>query len=251
MIIDVHCHLDLCKGIDKVIDRAKKARVIKIIANGIDFDSNRKCIALAKKYDIVECALGIYPKDKLEEECKEMGRKWIDFDVDKEIEWIRKQKPVAIGEIGMDFKGEADKIKQYEIFKKMIKLAKELDIPVIVHSRKAEKEVIEVLEEEKAKKVVMHCFSGKKKLVERIAKNKWMFSIPTNVVRTEQFQDIVKNVDINQLLCETDAPYLSPFKDKKNESSYVVESYKKIAEIKGMTLEEVEKNVFMNYKKLF
>jgi TatD DNase family protein len=97
----------------------------------------------------------------------------------------------------------------------------------------------------------MHCFSGKKNLVKQIAENKWMMTVPTCVVRSEQFQSLVRNVDINQLLCETDAPFLTPYPGKQNEPAFVVEAYEKIAELKGMVVEEVKKNVFVNFGKFF
>lgn len=97
----------------------------------------------------------------------------------------------------------------------------------------------------------MHCFTGKKKLVKRIQNNGWFLTIPTCVVRSFQFQDIAKEVPLSQLFCETDAPYLSPYKDKKNEPAFVIESYKKIAEIKGMDLNEVVNNIWMNWQKVF
>ncbi|MBI2656322.1 TatD family hydrolase [Candidatus Woesearchaeota archaeon] len=109
----------------------------------------------------------------------------------------------------------------------------------------------------------MHCLSGKKPLVNRIAGNGWFLTAPTIVVRSQQFQDIVKNVPISQLFCETDAPYLSPYKDVErehanglhatqwNEPAFVVESYNKIAELKQMDMNEVANNIYMNWQKVF
>ncbi len=253
MLIDIHCHLDYpdFKDIDAVIQRAKDAGLSAVITNGIDVRSNRAVLEMAGKYPIVKAALGIYPPWVLKKEYEQLGMQWQEFDNDDEIEFIRKHKPIAIGEIGMDFKEDIEREEQKKLFVKMIRLAKELDKPVIVHSRKAEKEVIEILEAEKAKKVILHCFSGNKKLVERAIKNGWYLTAPTHIVRSEQFQHHVKAVDINHLFCETDAPFLTPFQGKRNEPAFVVEAYKKVAEIKGMTMEEVEKNIFMNYKRVF
>ena len=103
----------------------------------------------------------------------------------------------------------------------------------------------------KAKKVIMHCFCGKKSLVKRIRDNGWFFSVTTTVVRAQQFQELVKEVPLSQLFCETDTPFLSPYKDKLNEPAFIVESYKKIAEIKGMELKEVINNVYMNWQRVF
>ena len=133
----------------------------------------------------------------------------------------------------------------------MIKLAEELKKPIVVHSRKAELKCIEMLESSKNKKIIMHCFSGKKSLIKRIEDNGWFLTIPTIVVRGFQFQDIAKNVPITQLFCETDSPYLSPYKEQMNEPAFVIESYNKIAELKNMDVNEVINNIYMNWQRLF
>ena len=122
---------------------------------------------------------------------------------------------------------------------------------MLVHSRKAEKEVIEILEELNAKKVLMHCFSGKLKLAERIEKNGWYFSIPPVIVHSTHFQEMIKRVSITKLLTETDAPYLGPDKEQRNEPKNVIFVIRKIAEIKGMDEKEVENSIYMNYQHLF
>ena len=97
----------------------------------------------------------------------------------------------------------------------------------------------------------MHCFSGKSRLIAQVAGNGWSFSIPANIKFSEHFQKLVKKVDIPQLLCETDTPFLHPDKKRDNEPANVIESYKKIAEIKGISLQECEKTIEENYKRLF
>ncbi len=257
MLVDVHCHLDhidFREDIDKVIERAKQAGVSVIIANGISPETNRIVLELSKKYGIVKPALGIYPIDALTNEIKagEYPLKTEPFNIDEEIEFIKKQKIIALGEVGLDFKdGKQYEKQQKEVFSKFIALAEKMKKPIIVHSRKAEQDVIEMLESSSIKKAVLHCFSGKFKLVKKGADLGYHFSIPTNVVRSQQFQDLVKEVNINQLLSETDAPYLSPFPGRRNEPAFVIESVKKIAEIKKFEFEEVEKNLFLNFQRLF
>ena len=152
----------------------------------------------------------------------------------------------------MDYFWVKDKIKeQKELFEKMISLAEKLNKPIIVHSRKAEEDAIGMLKSSKLKKIIMHCFTGKKSLVKKIADNGWFLTAPTCITRSTQFQENIKLVPITQLFCETDAPYLSPYKDKRNEPAYVLEAYKKVAEIKGMELKEVINNVWMNWQKVF
>ena len=257
LLVDVHSHLDhhlLADKIDEIIQRAKNAGLRHIITNGINPETNRKCLELSKKYEIVKCAMGLYPRDALKKEIEsgDYPLKNSDFDVDEEIDFIRKNKNniVAISEVGLDFVNGESK-EQIEDFEKMIKLAEELKKPIVVHSRKAEHKCIEMLESSKNKKIIMHCFSGKKSLVKRISDNGWFLSIPTIVVRSQQFQEIAGNIPITQLFCETDSPYLSPYKEKTNEPAFVVESYKKIAEIKNMDVIEVINSIYMNWQKIF
>jgi len=252
LFIDIHCHLDfkgLIERLDKVINNAKKAGLKRIITSGITPETNKKVLEIAAKYDIVKPSFGLYPMDALTRETNEPNV----FDVDKELEFWHKNKDkfISIGEVGLDYKNGKDKAMQKAVFEKVLETAKKLNKPIIIHSRKAELDALDILESSGYKKVIMHCFSGRKHLVKRAYDLGYYFSIPTNVVRLQQFQDMVKEIDINHLFCETDAPFLSPFKDKRNEPAFVIESYKKIAEIKGMTLEEVEKNIWMNFEKLF
>jgi TatD DNase family protein len=243
--IDAHCHLDMCKDIDKIIENAKKVNVNIIVTQGVNPKSNREVLKYKDKYNIVKAALGLYPIDALSLTNKE---------VEKEIEFIKSNgdKIVAIGEVGLDFKEDNENHqKQKNIFQKLIELSIDLDKPIIVHSRKAELECIEILEKSGAKKVIMHCFCGKFSLIERIAKNGWYLTIPTSVKNAEHFQKMIKMVEIKQLLCETDSPFLHPDKMPNNEPANVLASYKKIAEIKGISLEEAKKKVFENFKRVF
>lgn len=259
-LVDVHAHLDfspLKENVKDIVVRAREVGMSAIVANGVHPQSNREVLELAKLFDIVKPAFGFYPSHVLEVS---------DDAFDAELDFIREHKPIALGEVGMDFKfsnheyslggpktqdEEEMKRRQEKCFVKFIALSKELDIPLIVHSRKAELRVIELLEEHKAKKVVMHCFSGKKKLVERIRSHGWTFSIPVIVIKLEQFQTIVKETPLAQLLTETDAPYLGPRSGLTNEPAHVAFSIKKIAELKNMNEREVADQLYMNFQRLF
>ena len=242
LLVDVHTHLDLKEfdsDLDDVIERAKKAGVKAIITNGINHESNLKAMEISKKHDIVSAAAGLYPRF-----INEMNNN----EISNEINFIEKSKSkiIAVGEVGLDFKycsDEKQKEKQIWTFKKMIRLAKKIKKPIIIHSRNAENKTIEILEKEKAENVVLHCFSGKLKLIRKAAKLGFYFSVPTNIIRAEQFQKMVETVDINQILTETDAPFLSPFKEKRNEPMFINQTIKKIAEIKSMNKEEVANNI--------
>ncbi len=246
IIIDAHAHLNFNEfkdDLDEVLDRAKEVGVKAIICNGINKQSNREILELAKKHPIIKPSLGFYPCDcdKLELD-----------EIQEEIEFIKKNNPIAIGEVGLDKKFDNDFEKQKIYFEKFINLAIELDIPIIVHSRKAEIECIEMLKAANAKKVIMHCFSGKKKLVQEVIDNGWHLSIPSNVIRSEQFQTMVDICPLRQLLTETDSPFMSPKKDvSRNEPSFLIDAIKKIAEIKKMDEIELGNIIFSNYQRLF
>ena len=255
LLIDMHSHLEHCffdNDRDKVIENAEKAGVKVAVTSGINPETNRKSLQLAEKFGIVKASLGIYPINTLQKEIEsgDFPLKPNVFDVDEEIKFIEKNKNkiAYVGEIGLDYALIKDEKEQKDLFLKMISLAEKIKKPVLIHSRKAELDCIEMLESSKLKKIIMHCFTGKKKLAKRISDNGWFLTIPTCVVRSQQFQDIVKDVQITQLFCETDAPYLSPYKDKRNEPAFIIESYKKIAEIKKMELNEVINNIWMNWQ---
>jgi len=255
LIVDVHAHLDFEEyqhDLDKVIENNKKAGVAAVINNGVDVASNRKVLELAKKYDIIKPALGFYPVHAAQVKEEEF---------DAELEFISKQDIVAIGEVGLDYiKGDdnphGDKYKDEmkKCFEKFIALAEKKNVPLIAHSRRAELDVIEMLESSSLKKgkIIMHCFMGRKHLVNRILDNGWGMSVPCIINKLQQLQLIVDMAPMNQLFTETDAPYMSPYPDiKRNEPRFIVEGLKKIAEIKKLDVEEVSKMVFMNYQNLF
>jgi TatD DNase family protein len=228
-----------------------------IVTNGTDIESNRKIIDIAKRHHIVKLAFGIYPTHCLE--MIEGGReKEFNEELDFIEENIQSKKCIAVGEVGLEYSEIKDitdtkKNIQKSCLKKFIHIAKKHNIPIIVHSRGAELEVIELLEEEGMKnhKVIMHCFSGRKHLVQRIRDNKWYFSIPCNVDRSLHFQQIVKDTAVEQLLTETDSPYLSPVPGKINRPDNVKHTIKVIAELKKMTPEETSNIIYANYQKLF
>lgn len=245
MFIDVHSHLDLFENIPEIIGNEKKQNV-KILTAGIDVNSNKKILEIKNKFPEVEICLGIYPTEILKLSEKE---------IDSEINFIKnnKNKIVGIGEIGLDLKENPRETleKQEKNLSKFINLARELDKPAIIHSRKSEEECINLLEKLGYKKIVMHCFSGNFKLVKKIIENGWMMSIPTSVKNSQHFQKIIEFVPIENLLCETDSPYLHPDKKFPNEPKNVIESYKKISEIKKIPLEKVEKVIERNYANFF
>lgn len=261
-LVDVHAHLDhdqFKDDLDLVIDRAKQAGVKSILTSGVNAVTNRNILDISKKYDIIHPTFGLYPIDALAKEIEKgescgFARDIQAFDIDKEIAWIikNKDKCAAIGEIGLDFNwGREHEKEQRKNFQKIIQMAEKIKKPIIVHTRKAELDCIEMLESSNIKKVILHCFCGRKHLVNKAADNGWSFSIPPIIVRLQQFQIMADMVNISQLLTETDCPYLSPFPGKRNEPANVIETVKKIAEIKKFNVEETADSIFLNYQRMF
>ncbi len=247
VLFDVHCHLDLFENADEIVKRAESAGVRININNGVDVESNRKTLELSRKFKSVHAALGLHP---------EFIEKFSGKLIDSEIEFIRKNKDtiVAVGEVGLDFhwvKDEKSRAKQEEMFRSFINLSNELNKPLIIHSRDAEKEVVNILKNAEHENFIMHSFGGRLNLLNELLNEGAYFSVPPVIIRSSHFQELVKRVPLSNLLTETDSPFLSPFKDKKNEPANVKLTVEKIAEIKGLTFEEVKNNLFMNYLKLF
>lgn len=263
-LVDVHAHLNherFRKDLPAVLKRAQATGVKTIICAGVNPPANREVLALAEKYDIVKAACGLYPVDVLGmrvDKLDEIGLPKVDgpIDEDKELAFIKKNKDkvIALGEVGLDFKHfkEPQHIKrQKEVFQKVIALAEKLGKPLIVHSRNAENEVIDMLECSGAKNVVLHSFGARKHLIRRAADLGYSFSIPAVVARLLHFQQLIKQVNINQLLTETDAPWLSPDRGRFSEPADVRVSVEWIAKIKEFTIEDAANAVFLNYQHLF
>ncbi len=258
-LVDVHCHLNHAvfkDKLDQIIDNAKSKGVKAIITSGTNPSSNLECLKLAEKYSIVKCSFGFYPTDLLGLGPDESGiaAHKGDIDLDEEFKFIKKNqdKIIAVGEVGLDFKVVKDKNKeQMDNFQKIIELTKRLNKPIVIHSRNAEEECINLLESNSMKRVLMHCFSGRKSLIKRASDLGYYFSIPPVIARLQHFQTLVDMVPLQQLLTETDAPWLSHIQGVTNEPAFVVHSISRIAEIKKLTLEEASNIVFLNYKNLF
>jgi len=265
---DIHCHLDHArfkKDLNKVVERARKSSIL-VITSGVNPATNKIALEIAEKYSNVKCSFGLYPLDALEKEIEQaeklnneetFPRDLEPFNIDKELEYLKKNKSkfVAIGEIGLDynwpeFQTNEIKEKQKENFEKILETAKELDMPVIVHTRKAELDCIEILEKLKIKKVVLHCFMGRKHLILRAVNNGWYFSVPPIITRLQHFQTLVELVPLTQLLTETDAPYLSPKAGERNEPANVRVTVREIAKIKGLKKEKVAEQIWKNAGKL-
>lgn len=244
MIYDTHAHLDMIKDLPTLIKNAKESNVKTIITQSVNIPSLKKSLEISKKYsDLVKFSAGLYPEENLSIQ---------DFNELKEFVLENKKDVFAIGEIGMDFSRELpDKKIQEEVFRKQLELTQELNLPVSIHTRKAEKEIVEILEEYPNVKKILHCFSGNFKLVKKAVELGCYFSIPTNIVRAEHFQKMVRELPREKILTETDTPYLSPFVGKDNEPAFIKESIKKISEIWEVSEKEVEGIIEENFERIF
>ncbi len=257
MLIDLHSHLFYYKqagfsvSIAEAIDRAEKAGLKIVVEAGLSIETNKKALELSEKYEIVKAALGYYPENILGKTEQQLIAEISEI----ESQLRKSQHTIAaVSEIGLDYNSdELKKAKGLQLFafKKLLGIALELGKAVVVHSRKAEGDAIEALRQENVKKAVLHCFSGKKQLIKKALDYGFCFSIPTNITRSQHFQLLARLCPLDRIFCETDSPFLSPYKDKPNEPAFVIEAYKKIAEIKGISLPELKKIVFMNYQRLF
>ncbi len=232
MYIDSHCHLThekFANDVESVIQQAVENGVKKIYCTSGMLGHDKKVLELCKEHsEVLKPVIGISPHDadKVQNEQK--------LEV---FELIEKNKISAIGEIGLDFHyfhKEEEHNKQTELFKEQIELAKSLDLPVVIHSRKAEEKTLDILKELNCKNFAMHCFTFKK-LAEKVIEQGGLISLPT--IKSKDRKYIMKNVELKHLLCETDSPYLWP--SDRNEPKNVITVYQDIAKEKAMKIEKV------------
>ena len=262
ILVDDHCHLthELYKEeLDAVLDRARNAGVKAIVCSGVNVPTNREVLALAKKYaPLVRCSLGIYPVDALDiaPDATGLSRQVEHFNVDDELAFIKKNRDhiAGIGEAGLDYHWVKDpelQKKERENFAKVIALAEEIDKPLIVHTRDAEADCIAMLESSNVKHVVLHCFTGRKHIVKKAVDLGYYFSIPAVIEKLQHFKMVAEMANINQLLSETDGPWLSPVAGKHNEPANVIYTVRNIAKIKGFDEEETANNIWLNFQRVF
>ncbi len=260
-LVDIHCHLNqesFKDNIQEVIERAKKAGVKAIIVSGTNPLANKQVLEMKKIDPIVKVSLGLHPIDALGLSEGETGipKPEGKVNLEKEFKFIEDNKDqiIAVGEIGLDYYWDKEHHEeQQEVFRKVLRLAVKLNKPVIIHTWAGEEDCLDILEEEVKDKVpvVLHCFGGRKSLVTRAKELGYYFSVPPSTVRTSNFNTLIKKVPIEQLLTETDAPWQSLIKGEINEPMYVLETVRKIAEIKEISVEEAADKIWQNYVKVF
>lgn len=260
--VDVHTHLtheDFKHDWQEVLSRAEVAGLGAIIVNGLEPKSNRLILDWSKRFPLIRAALGIYPLDAINSILpSDFQFPVTKFDVDAEIAFIRREAEkgslTAIGECGLDayYLSEDFLPAQEQVFEQLIDIAILNDLPLIIHTRKAEQRSGEILAALGAKKVNFHCFGGRTALAKRYAEqNGWWFSIPANCTVNEAFQKMLRILPPEKILTETDAPYLSPIRGTRNESANVVGTVAMLAGLRGWIIDQAKENVWKNFQTLF
>ncbi len=244
MIHDIHAHLDMVADVEKTIKDSLENNVKTIVTNSVNAKSLSAILKIRKKYPkIVKVAAGLYPEESL---------KLSDFEKIKKLILDNESNIIAIGEIGLDLHHTDKNFNiQKEVFKKQLDLAEELNLPVIIHTRKAELQVLEILQNYPSLTKILHCFMAKKSLVKKAIDMECYFSIPAIITKSEQFQYITKTSPKDKILTETDSPYLSPLKGKENTPSNIHYSIEKISEIWNSSRKETEEQIANNFNSIF
>ena len=251
MLFDTHAHYD-----DERFDGDREALLagmpeknVGLIVNpGCDISSSRTAVALAESFDFVYAAVGIHP-----ENCG-------DFEpgmIDRLRQMTKNPRVVAIGEIGLDYYWAENPPRelQQEVLRRQLRLAEELGLPVIIHDRDAHGDTLEIVREFPRVRGVFHCFAGSAEMARELIKMGWMLSFNGAITfkNAKKAPEVIAAVPLEKLMIETDAPYLTPVphRGERNDSSYVRLVAEKIAQIKGLTPEEVEKATWENGRRFF
>jgi TatD DNase family protein len=250
MFIDTHCHLDFPEydpDRDEVIRRAKEKGINYIVNIGSSLEGSRRSLDLSEKYDCVYATVGIHPHEADTVDTKAL----------KEIESLaKKEKVVAIGEIGLDYyKNYSKQENQLSVFNALIKLAKTLNLPLVIHSRQAHKETVRILKDAMPVKAVVHCFSGPMEFLNECLDLGFFISFTCNITykKAEDLRQLLKLTPLERLFLETDAPFLPPqgYRGKRNEPWFVHMLAEEIANLKDIGVDEVARVTTDNAKNFF
>ena len=254
MIIDSHCHLDysnLYDNLEDILKRAKLNNVEKLLTICTTLESFEKIKIIVKKYHNIFGTFGIHPHET--QKYKKVNSEFI-------INSIKKNtKIIGVGETGLDFYyNHSEKKIQKESFAQHIHAAMKLNIPIIVHSRNAELETLDVLKSERKNsnlKVLLHCFTGSIDFAKKLLDLNCYISVSGIITfgKSKELEDAISSVPIENLLVETDAPYLAPVpcRGKTNEPSYIIHTINKLSEIKKISKESIIINTAKNFNTLF
>jgi len=251
MFVDSHAHLDMDRfdsDREEVINRAFSEGVKNILNVSFDLESSRRSVELSKKYDGIYAAVGVHPHDA----------KQFSDDIESSLKELAKEKKVvALGEMGLDYHYDnSPREEQKDAFIRQLRLAAALDLPVIIHSRDAIEDTVKILSENiPPKKGVIHCFSGDEKNAEIFIKMGFYLSFggPVTFKNNKTAKKLFSSISLDKVMIETDCPYLAPtpLRGKRNEPSYVRYVAEKIAEMKGLSVEDVARITSVNFFNAF
>ena len=249
MLTDTHCHLyykDLKKDLQGVFDRANKLGVNRFICAATNMEDVHQCIEIAENYDQVFCSSGIHPHDT-----KDAPKNYIE----KIYNLMSNDNMVAIGEIGLDYyRNISDSNIQKKRLREQLKIALEIDKPVIIHNREADEDMISILTEFPEISGVAHCFSSNLDMANQLLELGYYISFSGNLTfKNSHLPSVAKELPLDRLLVETDSPFLSPvpFRGKPNEPARVRYVAEKLADIHNVSLEEIAKITSENASKIF
>lgn len=252
MLIDTHVHLNADQydeDLQEVINRALEEGIDRMFVVGFDTNTIERTMKLIDQYDFIYGIIGWHPVDAID--CTEERLQWIE-------ELSKHPKIIGIGEMGLDYHWDkSPKDIQKEVFRKQIALAKRVQLPIIIHNREATQDCVDILKEENASEVggIMHSFSGSNEIADEILKMNFYISLggPVTFKNAKQPKEVAQHVPLDRLLVETDAPYLSPhpYRGKRNEPARVKLVAEQIAELRGISYEEVCKATTENAERLF
>lgn len=253
MLIDSHAHLDFKdfqNDIASILHRTQEAGVKKIITVGYNIESSKKAVEIANTHEQIWATVGIHPYDVK-----------TSINLDKDMSQLEKlitnhSKICAFGECGLDYHYDnIDKAKQEIYFRNQIQLAKKHHLPLVIHSRDAEKDTINILSEEKPDKVVMHCFPGGKEYTKKCLKLGYYLSFTGNVTykNAQKVHEAVMESPIDTIMIETDCPFLAPqkYRGKRNEPAFLPEIAKRIAELKGVSYDTIARKTTENAERFY
>ena len=250
-IFDTHAHYDadqFASDREAVLTALPAAGVGLVVDPGCDVASSREAVALAERFDHVYAAVGIHPED-----CA--GCTDADFDAIREL--CRREKVVAVGEIGLDYywKENPPRDFQEQVFRRQIELALELDLPVIIHDREAHGDSLRIVLDYPGLRGVFHCFSGSPEMAQELLKRGWYlgFDGPITYKNAKRAPEVAAITPMDRIVIETDAPYMAPvpFRGKRNDSRLLPYVVEKLAEWKGVTPVELTDITWKNVKRLF
>ena len=247
--VETHTHLDLIKrNAGEVVEEAGDKGVTKMVTVGIDLESSKIALEFASRFEGVYAAIGFHPHES----------KFLDEENLKELEKLaKKDKMVAIGETGLDYYWKHSNLAcQIEAFRKQINLAVKLNLPLIIHDREAHQDTMKIMvEEAKGLKIVLHCFSGDLGMAKVCIERGYYLGIGGVVTfnNAQKLRTIVEEVSLENLVLETDSPYLAPhpFRGKPNEPKYIPLIAERIAELRGVSVKEVAERTSANSKEIF